>query len=238
MKKRMKFYVVFMAVLLSVMALPESIGASVRVTASAKMSGTGGAVKVRKAVYDIDDGQPQIEIDFAQRVSWKAGAAVKSVKDNKGVQYKAVLLDRDDDECEISIPKLKAGRTYAIKISGVKKAGAGSYRTMAVTVKIPAASQALKVKHVSADMDDGEYEVEFEFNKAVQHKNAYIIISDASGKTYSSKNSYIDWEGDECTLYLSESLKYGTKYSYKIVNVKAAGTSDYTVLKGNFIAGK
>lgn len=197
---------------------------------------TNAKVQVKKVSVE-DDGE--IDVDFKSKVTWSKSAKITSIKDNKGVSYKGVLKDKDDDDCEIHIKNLKYGKTYTIQISGVKAKGASSYQTITVTVKVPASSNKLTVKKVEYDEDDDddEYKVEFEFNKDVIKKSSsYILIKDSSGKTYSSQNSYIDWDDDECEVYLSRALTIGKTYTYEIVNVKASGENNYKTLKGTFVA--
>lgn len=201
-----------------------------------------GSIPLSKVEVE-EDGYSlgEIDIKFATKVAWRHNAKVTSVKDNKGKSYRAYLKDRDDDDCEVYIYNMKYGRTYTIKISGVKARGSASYKTITVKVKAPAKQSGVKVKKVEydADDDDGrmEYTVNFDFNKRIQFKhNSYVIIQDASGKAYSSKSSHVDWDDDECEVFLSDALTIGQKYTYKIVNVKAAGSGSYTTLTGTFTA--
>ncbi len=216
-------------------------------------------VKVKKVEVDDDNDdddsyQTEIDIKFTSKVTWKRTAKVKSVKDSSGKSYKGYLTDKDDDDCEVYIKNIKYGKTYTIKISGVKTRGASSYETITVKVKVPKRSTALKVKEVEYDVDDdyyydddddyddydddepSAYSVKFDFNKDVLFKSSsYVVIKDSSGKKYSTKSSYLDWDDDECEVYLSKELKYGKTYQYTIYNVKAVGGS-YTTLKGSFVA--
>ena len=82
-----------------------------------------------------------------------------------------------------------------------------------------------------------EWTVNFEFNKDVMYKyGSYVVIQDSNGKAYSSKSSYVDWDDDECEVYLSEALIRGNTYTFKIVGVKARGQSKYSTLTGDFVA--
>lgn len=201
-------------------------------------------VTVKKVEVDTDNTdhdsyKTEIDIDFTTKVTWRSNAKVTSVKDNTGKSYTGILTDKDDDECEVYIKNIKYGKTYTIKISGVKVKGASAYETITVTAKVPAISNKLTVKKVEydADYDDKEYTVDFEFNKKVVKKSSsYILIKDSSGKAYSSKSSYIEWDGDECEVHLSKKLTVGKTYTYQIVNVKASGESSYKTLKGTFVA--
>lgn len=196
-------------------------------------------ISVRKVSVDEADGE--VDVKFASKVLWKYDAEVISVKDNKGKKYRGYLTDTDDDECELYIDGMKYGRTYTIRISGIKERGASAYKTVAIKVKVRAQKNSLRVKRVTydEDYDDGrmEWEVSFAFNKDVVHKvGSYVIIRDAGGKVYASRSSYVDWDDDECDVRLSEGLTLGRTYTYEIKNVKAAGTGKYMTLKGQFTA--
>ena len=209
-------------------------------------------VKVRKVQVDDDNDdfdkyQTEIDIKFTSKVVWKRGAKVVSVKDSQGKSYQGRLTDIDNDECEVYIKNLKHHKTYTIRISGIEARGASSYETISVKVTVPRLSHALRVKEAEYDIDydDSDYfqdgitafSVEFSFNKnAAYRRNSYIIVKDTSGKKYSTRNSYVEWDGDDCQVYLSKELEYGKVYQYEIVNVKAIGETSYTTLKGTFIA--
>lgn len=196
-------------------------------------------IKISKVTVENSDGE--VDVEFASKVIWKQNSKVVSVKDNKGKFYKGYLTDRDDDECEVFIENMKSGRTYKIKISGVKARGAASFQTITITAKVPAHSQNLSVKKVEyeEDYENGrmEWVVNFDFNKNVIHADdSYIIIRDAAGKTYSSENSFVKWEEDECEVYLSGALTNGQQYTYEIVNVKAVQGEQFITLNGSFTA--
>ena len=197
------------------------------------------SLKISKVRVEDSDGE--VDVEFASKVIWKQNPKVVSVKDNKGKSYKGYLTDRDNDECEVFIENMKSGRTYKIKISGVKARGAASFRTVTITAKVPAHSQNLSVKKVEyeEDYDDSrmEWTVSFDFNRNIMYTdNSYIIIRDAGGKAYSSENSFVKWEKDECEVYLSGALTNGQQYTYEIVNVKAAGGEQLITMNGSFTA--
>lgn len=204
---------------------------------SAKSS--SGGIKITRVSVDEEDNE--VDIKFASKVSWKQDAEVLSIKDHKGKSYQGYLADTDDDDCEIYIPNLKSGRTYTIKISGVKPRGASSYKTVTVKVKAPARRHGLTVKKVEydEDYDDGrmEWTVSIDFNKDIQWKeSSCVIIKDAQGKAYSTETSYVEWDHDECEAHLSESLQAGGQYTYEVRDVKSAGTGKYVTLTGTFTA--
>lgn len=249
MKKRKSFAALIMFMCLLVTAVPVTVSAKdMKLAFNAETSGTGNAIQVRSVEYDSSDtknGMAELEVKFSTRVQWKKSSAVTSIKDNTGNTYDGWIKDRDDDDCEIAIENLKAGRTYTIKIKGIKVRGTNGYRTLTLSgVKIPKGSSELRVESVEYDEDydddydygETAYKVEFSFNKDIVMKNSsYIIIKDSSGKKYSTKSSYVECDDDECEVYLSKALKYGKSYQYEIHNIKPAG-GKYTSLKGSFTA--
>lgn len=228
-----KLLTAVLAVCMVIAALP--------LTASARPAVNVEKITVDTDNDDYDDYKTEIDVEFTSKVEWKNNAKISSIKDNKGETYKGLLTDLDDDECEIYIKNLKYGRTYTIKISGIKKSGTSSYGSVTIKAEVPKLDSELKIKDIKydEDYDDGimEYSIDIEFNKNVQHKsNSYIIIRDENGKSYSSKNTYADWDDDECEVHLSKGLEYGKAYTYEIVNVRAKGEKSYKTLKGNFRA--
>lgn len=193
-------------------------------------------IKVGRVSADQSSGE--IDVDFKSRVLWSRDAKVVSVKDNKGKSYRGYLTDRDDDDCEIFIYNMKYGRTYKIKISGIRKMGSVSDQTITIKVKVPARKKSAIVKKVKyeSDDDDGrvEYTVSFDFKYDVRHKRkSYVLIKDSAGKAYSSKTSYVDWDDDECEVHLTEGLTAGV-YSYEINYVKPVGFRKFFDVKGSF----
>lgn len=199
----------------------------------------GNSIRVKRVSVDFSENE--VDVKFATPVMWKYNAKVKSIRDDKGKSYRGYLVDKDKDDCEIFINKMKTGRTYTIKISGVKAYGSTAYKTITVTAKAAAQGKGLSVKKVKydADYDDGrmEYTVSFDFNKRVHSKhNSYVIVKDAKGKAYSSHTSYVEWDGDDCEVHLSHALAVGNTYTYEIGHVKAVGSGQYVTLKGRFTA--
>lgn len=204
-----------------------------------KQKSSSKNIKVLKVA--VDDSYGEVDIEFASKVIWKNNAKVVSVKDNKGKSYKGYLVDKDDDECEVYIENMKSGRTYKIKISGIKKRGSASFQTVTITAKVPAHRHNLTVKKIEyeEDYEDGrmEWTVSFDFNKDIIHKdNSSVIIRDADGKAYSLDTSFVKWEDDECEVYLAEALTIGQQYTYEISNVKAVQGNKFVTIKGSFTA--
>lgn len=164
MKKRKSFAALIMFMCLLVTAVPVTVSAKdMKLAFNAETSGTGNAIQVRSVEYDSSDtknGMAELEVKFSTRVQWKKSSAVTSIKDNTGNTYDGWIKDRDDDDCEIAIENLKAGRTYTIKIKGIKVRGTNGYRTLTLSgVKIPKGSSELRVESVEYDEDyDDDYD--------------------------------------------------------------------------------
>jgi len=191
--------------------------------------------KIRINKIEREPGRKTLEVDLRTDVDWKSPKI--TVKDTKGISYRAYLRDRDDDDFDIYIPGVRFGRSYNIKVSGIKKENTRYYKTLNIKVSVPSYTvSSLKVKDVDYDSDDRE--LDFEFNKSTLRKSGrYIIVKDAKGNTYSTKNSrlYFD-DSDECTLKLTKRLSQGKRYNYTIVGVKAKGSSSYKTITGSFVA--
>lgn len=201
------------------------------------------AKNIKISKVSVDDAYGEVDVKFAGKVLWNGNAAVKSVKDNKGKSYQGYLTDTDDDDCEIYIENMKYGRTYQIKITGLKMRGASAFKVVTIKVKVPQHRHNIVVEKVEYDEDYEDYGMEWkvniEFNKDVQYKNSsYVIIRDSAQKAYSSKTSYVEWDEDECEVHLNEGLKIGSVYTYEIKNVKSIGAKKFTTLKGSFRAYK
>lgn len=205
------------------------------------MGSSSKKVKIKKVTVDDDDGITEIDVKFAGKVIWKGNAKITSIKDDKGKSYTGHITDYDDDDCEIFIHNITPGRTYKIKISGVKAVGASSYQTITVTAKVPAKNNSLAVKKTEYDVDyehgRTEWTVSFDFNKKISHsQSSCVIITDSAGNEYSSTSSYVEWDDDECEVHLSSGLTEGNTYYYKITDVKPIGAGSYQTLTGSFIA--
>ena len=191
-------------------------------------------VKVKKVEVDQDNDdhdsyKTEIEIDFTSKVTWRSNAKVTSVKDSTGKSYTGILTEKDDDECEVYIKNLKYGRTYTIKISGVKTKGASSYETITVKVKVPAQKKTSKVTVKKVEVDDDDPEVEIKFTSKVTWKsNAKVTsVKDSSGNSYTGILK--DTDDDECEVYI-KNLKSGRTYTIQISGVKVKGASSYETI--------
>lgn len=85
------------------------------------------APRVEDVEYDIEDRE--VNIEFYGRVQWKKNAKVK-IYDKKGNQYVRYTIEKDSDDIEVKVKKLKIGKKYKYKITGVKKRGTKGYKTV------------------------------------------------------------------------------------------------------------
>ena len=110
MKKVVLLLTVFV---LAIMIMPiESIAAT--------------APRVEDVEYDCEDRE--VNIEFYGRVQWKK-AKVK-IYDKKGNQYARYIIEKDSDDIEIKTRRLRIGKKYKYKISGIKRRGTKGYKTI------------------------------------------------------------------------------------------------------------
>ena len=240
MKNHKKLLTVFLALCMFVIIMPQTAFAdSVRITATAKTSGTGNKIKVSRVSYDTDLNERtgkytgEFDVKFRTPVQWKYNAKISSVKDNKGVSYKGYLTDRDSDDCEISVPNIKAGRTYTIVIDGIKKMDTKSYRKLTLSLKVPSDPKNAKVslKKVVVDEDNDDYDryqteidVKFAFRVSWKQNAKVSSVKDNKGNSY--KGYLTDRDDDECEIYI-RNVKYNRTYTIKLSGIKARGASSY-----------
>lgn len=84
------------------------------------------APRVEDVEYDYEDRE--VNIEFYGRVQWKK-AKVK-IYDGKGKQYVRYIIEKDSDDIEVKTKRLKVGKKYRYKITGVKKRGTKDYKTI------------------------------------------------------------------------------------------------------------
>lgn len=179
--------------------------------------------------YDLQDKYEAIELDFLSNISLKRNAKV-TVKDSSGTSYKTTIHEVDNDDLSLDVTGLKTGKTYTIKIKGIKNSSASKYGTLKIKFSIPKAS--VSVKEVEYDAEDKE--VTFDFNKNVSYQNLKVVITNTSGtKTYSTK--VVEQDSNDLSVRVS-GLKTGSKYCYKITGVTASGSSTSKTLSGTFTA--
>ena len=83
-------------------------------------------VKVDNVEYDKKD--KEVSFDFQGHVKYKKVAV--EIKDAEGKAYVKRIKEKDRDEIEVSVKKLKKGKKYQYKITGVAKKGSNSYKTV------------------------------------------------------------------------------------------------------------
>ena len=103
---------------------------------STKLSGkimlptSNGNVPVKEIEYDKKD--KEVEFSFEKKVKWKSPKV--SITDGSK-EYVRSIKDRDNDEIEVSVKKLKKGKVYQYTISGIKKKGDKKYTTISGTFR-------------------------------------------------------------------------------------------------------
>ncbi|BBF43725.1 hypothetical protein lbkm_2413 [Lachnospiraceae bacterium KM106-2] len=223
---KIKHFAVVMAI--CAMAVPVSgLAANATFTSATKNT---TKINVKSVNYDYDDSDDDIEIDFSSKIRLKSSAKA-TVKDSSNKTYKTYIEDRDNNEIDLDVSNLKAGKKYTVTITGIKKSSASKYGTLTLTFSIPKASTAL-VKEVDYDIDDKE--VTFDFRRNVSYKNAKVIITNTSStKTYTTKITEKD--NDELSVRVS-GLTKGNTYKYKITGVTDKSTGSSKTLSGTFRA--
>lgn len=192
------------------------------------------------SVKQDDDNKNIIDIHFTTKVMWDNNASITSLTDSSGNSYSAKIIDRDDDDLEIYVEGIKDGTNYTAEIQGIKTYNDNSYTNLKVTFETEKQTSNntksnLKVKDVDFDREDKE--VSFDFDKFIELKSdAYIIIKDSNGNTYSSKNSRIICDEDDIELFLDKNLKQGQKYTYEINGIKENVGNSYETINGSFTA--
>lgn len=90
-------------------------------------SSSNSAIQVKDIDYDWDDGE--LDIDFRTKVSVKSSASA-TITDQNGKKYDAEITDYDSDDCTISVyDPLEYGKTYTLRIDGIKARTADKYGT-------------------------------------------------------------------------------------------------------------
>jgi len=87
-----------------------------------------GNVPVESVGYD--DKDREVEFEFDARVQWKNPKVV--ITDGKK-EYQVKITEKDRRELEVKVKKLKKGKIYRYKITGICKHGAKSFGTISGT---------------------------------------------------------------------------------------------------------
>ena len=189
-------------------------------------------ITVKDVEYDFDYNDQGFEVDLDTLVNWKSDASV-TIRDGKDTKYKAYITEKDSDDFEIYVPKLKVGKTYTIKVKGIKSIDSNKYGTLIIKARIPKSATKCIVEDVDYDYDDKELSIDFKGN-VTYHSPKVTITNESGTKTFSSK--IIERDNDECTIYVS-GLKVGSTYRFKLTGVKAEGATKTTTVEGTFTVG-
>lgn len=95
------------------------------VSGSITIPKANGSISIKKIEYDAKD--KEVSFDFDCKVQWKS-PKVTIKKGSKN--YVKKIKEKDNDDIEVSVKKLKKGVTYKYTISGIKKKGEKSYTSI------------------------------------------------------------------------------------------------------------
>lgn len=111
----------------SVLASPAALAAPNNKGKAAKST----ALRVEEIDYDADDRE--LSVEFRGRIQYKNVKV--TLKDSAGKSSSVTICELDDDEIEMRVGRLRRGKSYTIKISGIKARGAAAYTTCSKTFK-------------------------------------------------------------------------------------------------------
>ena len=83
-------------------------------------------VLIQEVEYDRTANEVNFEIQGS--VKWKKAKVV--ITDSKGRNYVKRIIEKDKNEIAVKVKKLKAGKKYRYKISGVARKGSCKYKTV------------------------------------------------------------------------------------------------------------
>ena len=83
-------------------------------------------VVVEEVDYDAEDRE--VSFEFQGEVKWKKTKV--TIRNSKGKNMVRKIVEKDDDEIEVSVKKLSPGEKYIYKITGVARKGSKKYRTV------------------------------------------------------------------------------------------------------------
>ncbi|WP_290773521.1 hypothetical protein [Anaerofustis sp.] len=190
------------------------------------------------SVRQDDESKNKIDVNFKKKVIWDNNISI-TVTDANGNSYNARITDKDDDDMEFYVDNIKDGQSYTVTIQGIKAYNENAFSSLKINFETKKQEKSvksnLKVKDVDFDREDRE--VSFDFDKLIKAKsNAYIVIKDSNGNTYSDKNSYLICDEDDIELFLDKNLTQGKKYTYSIYGVTQSGSNSYKTITGSFTA--
>lgn len=179
-------------------------------------------------IKEVDyEGAGRVEVDFTGKVQYKNLKVTVTGPDGKTVTAK--VTEKDSDDLTFVIANAKPGVTYSFKISGIRSGKSGNYQSVKSSVRIPSVDPLIR----EIEYDRGDKELEIEFVKRVQYKNLKVTITDANGKTVSSKIS----EKNSRELELSvKNLTKGATYKVTISGIRPSGSENYLTITGTFRA--
>ncbi len=175
------------------------------------------------SIKKIEVERTHIEVDFNRDVQWQTGSYA-TIKDSSGKSFTATLYNRDDDDCDVKISSLPAGKSYTLKIYGVSDYS-GVSATPSHTFYIPKSPTKVWIEEVDCE---GRW-LDIDFSQNIQWKSGYkATIKDSSGKSYSAK--IYDRDNDSCDMKTS-GLKSGKYYTLTVSGIAVGGKSTSASIK-------
>ncbi len=92
-------------------------------------------------------GNGRVEVEFRGDVRYKNYKI--TVRDNNGNKYGTRVVERDSDELEFVVKNYKVGKTYTVKVSGVRKVGTTKYGTVVGQFTIKKTIGKAKAKNIA-----------------------------------------------------------------------------------------
>ena len=183
------------------------------------------SVGVRNVEWE-DSGR--VEVHFQSAVEY--GNVRVTVRDRAGKKHCAKILDKDKDELEFRAKGLKAGKTYSVRIRGIRRKGTSKYGTAKGSFTVPRKVHGITM--YETDIDPTKETVSFEFLEDVEWKSEAVSISDGTTEYVQAireKNSH--------TIKVKTGrLEAGKWYDWKISGIRRKGRTRYVTLKGRFKA--
>lgn len=175
-------------------------------------------------------GRGRVEVEFASEVDYKK--PVVAVTDDAGKKYKAVVIDKDDDDMMFRIIGYKADKTYSFTLSGIREEGTTDYGSLKGTVAIPAVSAKPEIKSIDYDREDRELEVKFV--SRVNWRNVKVTLQKENGKKITSR--IIKKDSDEVNIRAK--LTVGATYKITVSGVKKSAAASFTAVSKTFTVTK
>lgn len=182
------------------------------------------APTIQSVTYDNDG---EVNIEFQEKVRYKKTKV--TVQDAAGNKYTARIQDKDNDELDFYVRKIKEDTSYSFTISGIKRAKAASYTSVSGSFSVPAAD-AIEIESIEYDEEDRELSFEFVNNVCWKNRTPVVKITDADGTAVKTRVT----DRDRDSLDIRVNLDYDTEYQYSIAGIAPYGSTNYITVTDVF----